>query len=103
MYLSYLILYLAYFYFTKRNKHSLKKKKKNCFRFYSQQRRRGVSFVAADEEDGGKKEVVETIKFVKEEKPPCEDKGVWTDEPEYETQLALRVFRPTHLKGRLLI
>ena len=46
-------------------------------------------------------QVVEKIKYVKEEKPPCEDKGVWTGEPEYETQLALRLFRPPQLKGKL--
>ena len=48
-------------------------------------------------------EVVERIEYVKEEKPPCEDKGVWTGEPEYDTQLAIRLFRPPQLKGRVTL
>ena len=46
--------------------------------------------------------LVERIKYVKEEKPPREDKGVWTGEPEYETRLALRLFRPPQLKGKAM-
>ena len=68
-----------------------------------QKPRRGVSFVPEEEEEEetiDDTQVVERIKYVKEEKPPCEDKGVWTGEPEYDTQLAIRLFRPPQLKGK---
>jgi len=69
-----------------------------------QKQRRGVSFVPEEEVEVEDVEditqVVEKIKYVKEEKPPSEDKGVWTGEPEYETRLALRLFRPSQLKGK---
>ncbi|CAK8683988.1 unnamed protein product [Clavelina lepadiformis] len=58
------------------------------------QRRHGVSFVSEEVQE----EREEKIKIIKEEKPPSEEKAVWTDEPEYETHLAIRVFRPLQLK-----
>nr|CAB3262585.1 uncharacterized protein LOC100180644 [Phallusia mammillata] len=51
--------------------------------------RRGVSFGS---------QVEEVHEVAVEMKPEMEDRGIWTHEPEYDTQLAVRLFRPLTLK-----